>query len=201
MTSTTVTDYRRKRASRIPAGNRASKGGLWVGTGGADRPRLTTTLPVETLDQLDALAERHQLQRNEVLTLALAVLAHPVHAHPQAALRFQGLAAAWEGFATGVRAPAAPEPSPTPEPVRTGNTRPGKLGAAAKARISEHLDLGTAAPRGWMTALAKELGCTAGAISRAASKLRAAAPAEPAPARAPLTIDMADVYDTLRHTL
>ncbi len=165
----TAPDYRRRRASKVPAGNRASKGGLWASTGGADRPRLSTTLPVETLDQLDALAERHQLQRNEVLTLSLAVLAHPEHAHPQAAKRFQELAAAWEGFAAGVQAPAA-------KPVRTGDTRPGKLGAAAKARISEHLDLGTAAPRGWMSALARELGCTPAAISRAASKLRDAAP-------------------------
>jgi len=167
----TAPDYRRRRASKVPAGNRASKGGLWASTGGADRPRLSTTLPVETLDQLDALAERHQLQRNEVLTLALAVLAHPEHAHPQAAKRFQELAAAWEGFAAGVQAPAA-------KPVRTGDTRPGKLDAAAKDRIHYHLaqEASGTAPRGWMSALARELGCTPAAISRAASKLRDAAP-------------------------
>jgi hypothetical protein len=166
-------DYRRKRASRIPAGNRASRGGLWAGTGGADRPRLNTTLPVETLEQLDALALANDLQRNEVLTLALAVLAHPEHAHPQAGRRFRELAAAWEGFSVGVQAPATPARSSSSSSTAR-NTRPGKLDAAAKDRIREHLALGAAAPRGWMTALARELGCTTGAVSRAASKLRQA---------------------------
>jgi hypothetical protein len=164
-------DYRRKRASRIPGGNRASKGGCWASTGGADRPRLTTTLPVETLEQLDTLALAHDLQRNEVLTLALATLAHPEHAHPQAAKRFRELAAAWEGFSQGVQAPLTSRPRRS----SSSSTRPGKLDAAAKDRIRYHLaqEANGTAPRGWMTALARELGCTTGAVSRAASKLRA----------------------------
>ena len=54
----------------------------------------------------------------------------------------------------------------------TANRRPGKLDTDAKARIRRLAALGSDAPRGWMTALVKELGCTTGAVSRAASKLR-----------------------------
>ena len=75
MHAETTPDYRRKRASKIPAGNRQTRGSLFASTGGADRPRLTTTLPLEALEQLDTLALAHNLQRNEVLTLALAALA------------------------------------------------------------------------------------------------------------------------------
>jgi hypothetical protein len=124
---------------------------------------------VETLEQLDTLALAHDLQRNEVLTLALAALAHPEHAHPQAAKRFRELAAAWEGFSQGVQAPLTSRPRRS-----SSSTRPGKLDAAAKDRIRYHLaqEANGTAPRGWMTALARELGCTTGAVSRAASKLR-----------------------------
>jgi hypothetical protein len=156
-------DYRRKRASKVSGGNRRVKGSQFASTGGADRPRLSTTLPLEALEQLDALALAHELQRNEVLTLALAAIAHPTHGLPAARDRFSALAAAWEGFSTGVQPPAATK--------RTSSTRPGKLGADAKARIRQLLALGSEAPRGWMTALAKELGCTVSAVSRAASKL------------------------------
>lgn len=163
-------DYRRKRTSRIPAGNRHSSGGQFAGSGGADRPRLTTTLPVEALDQLDALALEHQLQRNEVLTLALAVLAHPVHGLPEARAQFQELAMAWSGFAAGVQAPA---PAAPPE-AETAARKPGKVDAAAKSLIQGFLAQGDAAPRGWMTALAKQIGCTTAAVSRVAGKLREA---------------------------
>jgi hypothetical protein len=164
-------DYRRKHASRVPGGNRPGKGGTLTSTGGIDRPRLSTTLPVETLEQLDTLALAHDLQRNEVLTLALAALAHPEHAHPQAAKRFRELAAAWEGFSQGVQAPLTSRPHRS-----SSSTRPGKLDAAAKDRIRYHLaqEANGTAPRGWMTALARELGCTTGAVSHTASKLRQA---------------------------
>lgn len=162
-------DYRRKRASKVSGGNRRVKGSQFASTGGADRPRLSTTLPLEALEQLDALALAHELQRNEVLTLALAVVAHPAHGLPAARDRFSELAAAWEGFTTGVQPPA-----PTSRSTATSR-RPGKLDAAAKARIRALLDAGAAAPRGWMTTLASDLGCTVSAVSRAASRLREAA--------------------------
>mgnify|MGYP006286308331 CR=1 FL=1 len=111
-------DYRRKRASRIPGRNRVAPGGVLPNSGGADRPRLSTTLPVEALEQLDVLAEAHQLQRNEVLTLALAVLAHPQHRMPGAADHFGALAAAWEGFGSGVQPPG---PADATIPERTGD--------------------------------------------------------------------------------
>lgn len=156
-------DYRRKRTSRVASGHRTRKGGTFTSTGGADRPRLTTTLPLDALEQLDTLAEQHQLQRNEVLTLALATLAHPEHGHPQAARRFQQLAAAWEGFSQGVQAPTTRSSS---------STRPGKLSPEARERIAQLVAQGDHAPRGWMTALAKAEGVTTGAVSRAASRLR-----------------------------
>lgn len=87
-------DYRRKRASKVPRSNRRVKGSRFAKTGGADRPRLSTTLPLEALEQLDALAPAHELQRNEVLTLALATIAHPTHWPPAARDRFNALAAA-----------------------------------------------------------------------------------------------------------
>lgn len=156
-------DYRRKRASKVSGGNRRVKGSQFTSTGGADRPRLSTTLPLEALEQLDALALAHELQRNEVLTLALAVVAHPVHGLGSATLRFSELAAAWEGFSTGVQPPAAPA---------ARSTRPGKLTPGALDRIRQLDAQGDRAPRGWMTALAKELDCTVSAVSRAASRLR-----------------------------
>lgn len=164
-------DYRRKRASRVPGGNRRIKGSQFASTGGADRPRLSTTLPVEALEQLDALALAHDLQRNEVLTLALAAIAHPTHGLPAARARFNALAAAWEGFSTGVQPPAT---TTTTSSSSNASRKPGKLDAAAKARIRALLDAGASAPRGWMTTLASDLGCTVSAVSRAASKLRQA---------------------------
>ena len=164
-------DYRRKRTSRVASGYRPGKGGTFTNTGGADRPRLTTTLPLDALEQLDTLAEQHQLQRNEVLTLALATLAHPEHGHPQAAKWFRELAAAWEGFSQGVQAPA-PAARSSSSSSSSSSTRPGKLSPEARERIAQLVAQGDHAPRGWMTALAKAEGVTTGAVSRAASKLR-----------------------------
>ena len=168
MHAETTPDYRRKHASKIPAGNRQTRGSLFASTGGANRPRLTTTLPLEALEQLDTLALAHSLQRNEVLTLALATLAHPAHGLPQARRHFSELAAAWEGFSHGVQAPAT---------RRAASRQPGKLGPEALARIAQLEAQGDAAPRGWMTRLAEAEGVTTGAVSRAAKRLRQA-PAE-----------------------
>ena len=50
---------------------------------------------------------------------------------------------------------------------------PGKVDAAAKATIQRFLAQGDAAPRGWMAALARQIGCTSAAVSRVARQLRA----------------------------
>ena len=105
-------DYRRKRPSSVPSGNRWVAGGQFARIGGAERSRFTTTLPAETLEQLDALALAHGLQRNEVITLALAVLSHPTAALPDARSRFGALADAWQGFTAGVQLPVTPPPAP-----------------------------------------------------------------------------------------
>lgn len=172
------TDYRKKRPSKIPSGNRRTRGSLFAGSGGAERPRLNTTLPLEALEQLDALALAHDLQRNEVITLALATIADPLRGLAEAGQHFSALAEAWEGFAAGpapqdtTGKPSQQDPagqdSPKPKP------RPRKLGTLARARIRYLVALGSEAPRGWMSSLAQELGCTTSAISRAASEMRQA---------------------------
>lgn len=87
--------------SRVPAGNRnRTYQGMFVSTGGEKRPRISTTLPVETLNQLDHLASKHRLQRNEVLTLALESIAGD-YALPEACSRFAEMVQAWRGFDKG----------------------------------------------------------------------------------------------------
>lgn len=93
-----TTQHRERFRSRVSPGNRnRAYGGSFTNTGGKKRPRLNTTLPVETLRKLDALATEYRLQRNEAITLALETIAG-VNASPEAASRFAELADAWRGF-------------------------------------------------------------------------------------------------------
>lgn len=120
-------DYRRKRLSSVPSGNRWVAGGQFTRIGGADRSRFTTTLPAETLEQLDALALAHGLQRNEVITLALAVLSDPTVGLPDAGSRFAALADAWQGFTAGVQPPSSHTPAPDAQ-HHGGAYQPGAAG-------------------------------------------------------------------------
>lgn len=96
--SAEATALRQRFRSSVAPGNRnRSYGGSFASTGGGKRPRLNTTLPVETLRQLDALAIENRLQRNEVITLALETIVG-VNASPEALSRFSELAGGWPGF-------------------------------------------------------------------------------------------------------
>lgn len=168
-----------KHRSHVTAGNRHQDGGgKFLKTGGEQRARFTTTLPPSALQALDRLvteAEQQNgepLQRNEALVLLLATVMHRSYGLPEAQQRFLELAAAWKGWGSGVQPPANAKP---PTQRRHGGGQAPKLGPDALQSIRENLALGDAAPRGWRAALARANGVTAGAITKAAKRLRAAA--------------------------
>lgn len=159
--------------SIVGDGNRVRYGSRFAPSGGKDRPRLNTTLPPQTLEAIDTLAAAHGLQRNEVLTLALATIAGPC-SDPAAAAHFAALAAAWEGFAKGVQAPADGRPRmPSHRPPKGERSMAsGRLGPEHREQIRLLVAQGDAAPRGWQSALARTVPCDASAVSRMADKIR-----------------------------